>query len=168
MKKRSEIIMQKAGVAKATSGGRTELLIEAILEYIDERDGPAPEQQAYIPKKKPDTGSLRESSHQDAVKLHWDDHNGVRQTLNAEDVVLCLSAQEPELLTRLVRMATQRADLWNATARTPSGRSKLLLLTDSGPIIGFYGSEGKWLAYDHDGRTTYLDQGVVLGWRELP
>ena len=35
-------------------------------------------------------------------------------------------------------------------------------------IVGCYGSEGKWLAYDHDRRTTYLDDAAVLGWRELP
>lgn len=35
-------------------------------------------------------------------------------------------------------------------------------------IVAIFGSESKWLALDHDGRLTYLEEGTVLGWREMP
>jgi len=35
-------------------------------------------------------------------------------------------------------------------------------------IVARFGSEGKWVAEDHDMRVTYLDQGTVIGWREMP
>lgn len=35
-------------------------------------------------------------------------------------------------------------------------------------IVAEFGSEGRWLARDHDYRLTYLDSISVLGWRELP
>jgi hypothetical protein len=35
-------------------------------------------------------------------------------------------------------------------------------------IVAIFGSEGKWVALDHDLRRTYLDEGTVLGWCELP
>jgi len=41
-------------------------------------------------------------------------------------------------------------------------------LTRARLITAEYGSEGKWLAIDHDFRLTELDPGTVLGWREMP
>lgn len=35
-------------------------------------------------------------------------------------------------------------------------------------IVARFGSEGMWMAEDHDGRLTYLDPGTVVGWQELP
>ena len=40
-------------------------------------------------------------------------------------------------------------------------------------VLGFdgkprFGSEAKWVAEDHDGRLTYLDEGTVVGWQEMP
>lgn len=35
-------------------------------------------------------------------------------------------------------------------------------------IVARFGSEGKWVAEDHDMRVTYLDQGTVIGWQEMP
>ncbi len=35
-------------------------------------------------------------------------------------------------------------------------------------IVAFVGSEGKWMALDHDERITYLQPGCVFGWREIP
>jgi hypothetical protein len=64
---------------------------------------------------------------------------------------------------------------WN-TQRAPDNPRAVLALYASGgrtgskprPIVAVFGSEGKWVAEDHNYRRTYLDPGTVLGWRELP
>jgi len=50
----------------------------------------------------------------------------------------------------------------NVLARVPSCIGK------PRTIVAFYGSEGKWCAYDHDGRVTFLEEGTVTDWREIP
>ncbi len=35
-------------------------------------------------------------------------------------------------------------------------------------IVARFGSEAKWVAEDHDGRLTYLEEGTVVGWQEMP
>jgi hypothetical protein len=35
-------------------------------------------------------------------------------------------------------------------------------------IVAVYGSEGRWVAEDHNQRRTYLDATSILAWREQP
>lgn len=64
---------------------------------------------------------------------------------------------------------------WQAPDPPPdSARNVLALYRRHQPagvvqvIVAEFGSEGKWLARDHDYRLTYLDEDTVFGWRELP
>jgi len=67
----------------------------------------------------------------------------------------------------------EEAAVWRTDEPPPHRREVLALFKPSplfGPrvIVACFGSESKWIAYDHDRRSTYLSKGTVVGWRELP
>lgn len=87
------------------------------------------------------------------------------------DIDLARAERFAETIGGKIREFTEKPR-WHG--KTPdNGRAVLILYrtvrTNRGRIIvARFGSEGKWLAEDHDLRLTYLERDFVIGWREMP
>ncbi len=62
---------------------------------------------------------------------------------------------------------------WQSVTLPPNNSRNVLVMCHlrhgrTRVIVALFGSESKWVAEDHDLRRTYLSEGTVTGWRELP
>lgn len=97
---------------------------------------------------------------------HPDPHS--HAVLSAAEAQTIMDQVEGEL-----RMFVE-ARPWFPAKSPPDNRRRVMVCCKSPVhllpqlIFGRFGSEGKWVAEDHDGRLTYLDPWLVVGWQETP